>query len=81
MDKFLLELLEDDTYTSYIHWTCKEKKEFKIVNPGQVSNLWGNIRGKKKFTADKLYRELRNLRKKRILEKLERKDHFILLKN
>jgi len=76
LDEFLMMLLNDDTYSSFIHWTYKERKEFKLVNPGQVSNLWGNLKGKRKFTSDKLLREMRHLRSSGVMNKLERKDHF-----
>ena len=76
LDEFLMMLLNDDTYSSFIHWTYKERKEFKLVNPGQVSNLWGNLKGKRKFTSDKLLREMRHLRSNGLMDKLDRKDHF-----
>ena len=76
-----MKLLNDEKYSSFIHWTCKEKQEFKLVNAGQVSNLWGNIKRKKKFTSDKLVREIRHLRYNDLLEKLDRKDHYRFKQN
>ena len=71
-----MKLLDDEQFSSFIHWTYREGKEFKLVNAGQVANLWGKLRGKKKFTSDKLLREMRHLRNNGLMLKLERKDHF-----
>ena len=73
-------MLRDDKYSSYITWTYEKGREFKLSNARQVANEWGLRKNKKKFTHDKLLRELRNLRKAGKLEKMERNDHFKFLK-
>eukprot|EP00112_Aurelia_sp_Birch-Aquarium-sp1_P009693 Seg2110.1 transcript_id=Seg2110.1/GoldUCD/mRNA.D3Y31 product="ETS domain-containing protein Elk-1" protein_id=Seg2110.1/GoldUCD/D3Y31 len=80
LEDFLLEMLRDDKYSSYITWTYEKGREFKLSNARQVANEWGLRKNKKKFTHDKLLRELRNLRKAGKLEKMDRNDHFKFLK-
>ena len=69
MDEFLLELLNSEGYESYIHWTTKEKREFKITRPQRIAALWGARKCRKLMTDDKLLRGIRYYIKKGKFEK------------
>eukprot|EP00794_Sanderia_malayensis_P008198 gene8198-9076_t len=73
---FFLQLLSNEAYTSFIFWTNKERKEFKLANPRQIANHWGQIKCKRKFTAENLTREIRKFRRKGRIEKLLRQDYY-----
>eukprot|EP00795_Rhopilema_esculentum_P004366 gene4366-20588_t len=71
IEDFLLELLNAGGYESYIHWTMKERREFKITRPQRVANLWGDHKGRKLLSDDKLTRALRYSIRKGKLEKTD----------
>eukprot|EP00794_Sanderia_malayensis_P008197 gene8197-9075_t len=71
VDEFLLELLNTGGYEAYIHWTVKERQEFKITRPQRIAALWGDRKSRKMMSDDKLLRSLRYAIKKRKIEKTD----------
>ena len=69
IEEFLLELLNAGGYEGYIHWTVKERREFKISRPQRVAALWGDRKSRKLLSDEKLIRALRYAAKKGKLEK------------
>ena len=68
---FLLELLNNGGYEAYIHWTVKERREFKIAKPQRIAALWGDRKSRKLLSDAKLARALRYSIKKGKLEKTD----------
>lgn len=56
--QFLLELLTSREYKSIIHWLGAEG-EFKLSQPDEVAQLWGERKNKPQMNYEKLSRALR----------------------
>lgn len=56
--QFLLELLTDRNHTDVIGWISSDG-EFKLKNPEQVAQLWGERKNKPTMNYEKLSRALR----------------------
>lgn len=69
--EFLLELLEDERYTSIISWTRKEAREFKIKRQEDVARKWGRLKQRTSMNYDKLSRALRYYYHKGIIKKVQ----------
>lgn len=68
--EFLLELLNNERYSSIIEWTRKDHGEFKLVNQEEVARQWGLLKQRKGMTYDKLSRSLRYYYDKKIISKV-----------
>jgi len=77
---FLIELLLDPSKQQVLAWTGNEF-EFKIIDPDEVANLWGNRKNKPRMNYEKLSRGLRYYYDKKILEKTSGKRYVYKFKN
>lgn len=77
---FLVELLLDPSKQQILAWTGDEF-EFKILDPDEVANLWGNRKNKPRMNYEKLSRGLRYYYDKKILEKTAGKRYVYKFKN
>ncbi|XP_030634989.1 protein c-ets-1-A-like [Chanos chanos] len=66
--QFLLELLTDRSFQSFISWTGNGW-EFKLTDPDEVAQLWGRRKNKPKMNYEKLSRGLRYYYDKNIIQK------------
>lgn len=57
--QFLLQLLENDSFSSIISWSRKDRREFKLNNPEKVAQRWRIFKRNKAMTYKKLSRTLR----------------------
>ena len=55
---FLLELLTDPQYVNIIQWVGNDGK-FKMLDPNEISRLWGERKNKKDMCYEHLSRALR----------------------
>ena len=70
--QFLLELLQDDQYSNIITWVGGDW-EFKLLDPENVSMLWGIRKRKPSMNYDKLSRAIRYYYDKKIIHKVHGK--------
>lgn len=57
--QFLLQLLRNDSFTSIISWSRKDRSEFILNNPEELARRWGIFKRNKAMTYKKLSRALR----------------------
>lgn len=69
--EFLLELLEDETFSSIIAWSRKPEGEFKLRNANEVAKKWGEFKNKSDMTYDKLSRAIRCYYRQGIIKKVK----------
>ena len=67
--QFLLELLSDKRNANCIAW-AGHNGEFKLLNPDEVSRLWGQRKKKPNMNYDKLSRAIRYYYDKKIMHKV-----------
>lgn len=77
---FLVEMLLDPSKQQILAWTGDDF-EFKILDPDEVANLWGNRKNKPRMNYEKLSRGLRYYYDKKILEKTAGKRYVYKFKN
>lgn len=68
--EFISKLLKDNSYTEYIKWENASDYTFRIVNPAQLSRLWGIQKNRTNMTYEKLSRALRYYYRMDIIEKV-----------
>ena len=56
--QFLLQRLENDSLSSIISWSRKDRREFKLRNPKKMAQRWGIFKRNKAMTYKKLSRAL-----------------------
>lgn len=68
--EFLLELLAKESCSSFISWVRKERGEFILKNPEEVSRRWGMMKGRQGMNYGKLSRALRYYYQQEIIQKV-----------
>ena len=82
--KFCVDLLKDSKkYSEIIEWKNKQELVFKILNPEEISRLWGTRKSNKNMNYEKFSRGLRDARKRGFFERLNQNDkisgsHFLM---
>lgn len=72
--QFLLELLADDSNSSFIRWELQEG-EFRMLDPEEVAQKWGQRKKRANMNYDKMGRALRYYYDKMILAKVPGKKY------
>lgn len=69
--EFLVGLLEDEECAPIINWTNKFEKEFEVVDPDELANLWGILKNRPKMNKTKLRRAIRQYYKRDLIMKVK----------